>query len=993
MIHRIASRRRAVASIVAALGVTAATVLPAAPALAATRAYEFIGYWIDPPESAVSGLDVVGTEWKFDINDDTPAPTNNPVSNNIVTITLENGLFTALPTTCLTESPDAWGNDVDKLSSVSDDGRTLECNLGTRNEGTAERLFAGVLADGPAGSQVAATGTFRDHTVELPPIPILNTFAMDAKFDGGGPQSYTGGPDPDSTTHNQYMNFPFSINHAKHTSAGPDAVTYELTIRHLGQAINPEVELREPACVPNERMQSGFPYSAPGFAEEQTTRFPDCQITKTGPATFQLTLSNLDYTAGPPLDSNEQPLPVDMNAIAAGVIQLEVPFRSPGGRVILEASAPTYVSVEGQESQDNPDNNSNRVPVTRGGWTGGWVVASQHPDAYPGSPWTDTSRAPAGATVMSVGGTRIPYLWNQRNDNWVCKIIDTDHASFAAARVVLDFDAQPSLYYDESYDGELWYYTGEFVNLDGVPVDPNEFACGDITDPNDPAAGNPEGWSTTPPADLSQVKAVKLHIPKSLAEQSTASDGRAYLVIDQTIHPDTPVGTDIWTWTHTLEEGRSDWSWERPNAVRTYDRSLDPAHVKPFGSVTEGLQYPFAGPGRDVLRVVGSSPLVDKEVELKEYGPGQEVTYTVTFGLESNLANPSPDQVIITDTLPQGMTYIPGSAPSEPTIGDSPEGQVLTWTFEGVVPNAEQDSFTFRAQLPRDATPGSVQVNDVTAESQTIVHEDSAQFLVPNSGFTTLLKDAEERVIDGTTASWSIVLSSRDPNISPTTDLIDILPFNGDERGTSFHGDLQLTEVIAPEDATVYYTTADPATLNEDPGHESNGGYSTPSDIWSTAFTPEATAFRVITGPIAYGESLETVVTVELIDARDNDRYVNTAVARADSTEMRMRTSDHVVLNPTDTPPPGDPDDPGTPVVPGTPGEPGTPGTPGEPGTPGVPGQPAEPGAPGRPTPDSPTEERGLARTGPNDLAPVVFTALLFLAAGAALTAGLRRRN
>lgn len=410
MSQQIPSRRRTVAGMLAALTVASATVFSAAPAVAATRAYEFIGYWIDPPESVVSGLDVVGTEWKFDINDDTPAPTNDPVTNNIVTITLENGLFTALPSTCLTESPDAWGNDVDKLSTVSDDGRTLECNLGTRNEGTAERLFAGVLADGPAGSHVSATGTFRDHTVELPPIPILNTFAMDATFSGGGPQSYTGGPDPDSSTYNQFLNFPFSISHAKHTPAGPESVTYKLDIRHTGQATNPEVELREPACVPNERIQSGFPYSGDGFAAEQTTRFPACQIIKTGPTTFELTLSGLDYSDGPALDSNDQPLPLDMNVIAAGVIQLEVPYRSPGGRILLEASAPTYVSVEGQESADNPDNNSNLVPVVRGGWTGGWVVANQHPDAYPGSPWTNTSLAPAGATVMSVGGVRIPYL-------------------------------------------------------------------------------------------------------------------------------------------------------------------------------------------------------------------------------------------------------------------------------------------------------------------------------------------------------------------------------------------------------------------------------------------------------------------------------------------------------------------------------------------------------------------------------------------------------
>lgn len=242
------SRRRhgRVKSISAALAAVAlaAVGLPfaAESAAAATTAYEFTGTWLEQPESVRSGIDVLGTEWKFDVNDDRPAPSNDPVANNVLTITLENAKFTELPTTCLADSPDGSGNEVSPLSSVSEDGRTLECNLGTRAEGTAERVFAGVLTDGPAGSYVGATGNFRGHTVELPKIPIENKFWMDAKFDGGGPQSFIGRLETSTDgVADQYINFPFSLSHARATPAGPDSVTYNLTIEHTGQSGNPEV--------------------------------------------------------------------------------------------------------------------------------------------------------------------------------------------------------------------------------------------------------------------------------------------------------------------------------------------------------------------------------------------------------------------------------------------------------------------------------------------------------------------------------------------------------------------------------------------------------------------------------------------------------------------------------------------------------------------------------------------------------------------------------
>ncbi|MFF7903989.1 hypothetical protein ACFZCV_35325 [Streptomyces sp. NPDC007920] len=90
------------------------------------------------------------------------------------------------------------------------------------------------------------------------------------------------------------------------------------------------------------------------------------------------------------------------------------------------------------------------------------------------------------------------------------------------------------------------------------------------------------------------------------------------------------------------------------------------------------------------------------------------------------------------------------------------------------------------------------------------------------------------------------------------TDTIDILPYQGDGRGTSYSGSCALKSVSALSGAKVYYTTADPKSLSDDPEHKSNGAAGTVSGNsagWSQAFTPGATAVRVIGPALARGRS------------------------------------------------------------------------------------------------------------------------------------------
>ena len=88
------------------------------------------GRWAEGTPTVVASGDVVTAEWRVNVNDDQAAPSNDPVADVTFEVTIDHGLFGALPDACLTTG-------VTPASSISPDRKTLVCNLGTRDQGTA----------------------------------------------------------------------------------------------------------------------------------------------------------------------------------------------------------------------------------------------------------------------------------------------------------------------------------------------------------------------------------------------------------------------------------------------------------------------------------------------------------------------------------------------------------------------------------------------------------------------------------------------------------------------------------------------------------------------------------------------------------------------------------------------------------------------------------------------------------------------------------------
>ncbi|WP_129789515.1 DUF7507 domain-containing protein [Promicromonospora panici] len=872
--------KRVVAGALAvATATTGLIVSVAAPAAAAT-VYEIEGEWAANTPTTVGRGDVVNAVWRVNVNDDQPAPSNDPVDNVTFTVTLDRGLFSEIPDLCLEA-------DVDPVSAISEDGKTLTCNLGTVDQGTAVVVQTPVVVDGETGEQLTAVGETNGLQAPLDPIDIVNDFAMDMQF-GGNTVYQRWGDEYQGVD----LDLQWALRLGKGSDPGPDSVTYRLRLTDSnGARVTVGTGNRgDVGCSAfNANRASGVPWSdVPSQPADQQTDFVDsCTLTPVAgqPGVFDLRLTGIDYEVddAPKYDSTlgADPLPTDWSYIASGSIWLHIDT-DQSGSITLQSNAPTHTSTTGLRSTDLTANNTtNKSYTLPGRWAAPWY---REYTGAGGTNWDDTYRVSAGTTVMQYVNNRAGLLdVPPTAQHGQCLVFDTAYVTYTPPPADTWI---PMIRGFDPVEG------GGAAELDNPP--PIQYYVGNVADPNSFNCGsNPAGWTTTPPADLSTVKAVRIMYPDSLleAEGYNAIQLAAYTTIKDNV----PAGQDVWMFGSVYNPASGVWEgpgepWNSSDVIRT-----------------PGARYPFTNGRRDILRIISASPAIEKSADRSVVRPGDPATFTLTYSANGAGAIPDTmDNYVIVDTLPVGMTYVAGSANPAPTVTTNASGQqVLRWTINDVPTNAEQ-TLTYQAVAGDSVQPGQVLTNTVRSSvgGQTS-RPATAQVTVTTNGWTLIGKSTDQWFIanpDGSgdgEGSWTVTLKSEDPLPQAFTDTIDILPYNGDGRGTDYAGTYQVTSVEAPAGATVYYTTADPATLSDDPAHDMNGAAGNPAGNtagWTTTMPANPTAIRVIGGELAPGETLAFKVNIATDGADPGDVWVNRAQAIAEHTRLVMRTSEPLTM-------------------------------------------------------------------------------------------------
>lgn len=852
-------QRGLAAGVVTVISALTLALLPAGAANAAP-VYELTADWEAGTPASVTSGDLVTGIWRLNVNDDATAPSNAPVDNVTFTATVANGRFDTIPTLCLSTG-------VTPVSSISADGTTLTCNLGTLDQGTAVVIQTPIVAEGPTGSQVTAGGAIAGQTADLSPIDIVNAFGMDMRW-GVGTPTYSFGDG------GFLIDYEWTLSRKLGSDPGPQTVVYNFNIASpQGGAISVDPQ----GCTPFQgpAAADGHPWSGGSHpANQMTSPAGTCTITQTGPATFQLTISGINYApANPPtLDSAGNRLPVDQIALASGSIWLRVNTASAGS-ALLTSDAPTYLSTTGQTVQDDPSNNTeSKAWTTPGIYSSGW---GRGYTGSGGTQWDDTYRVAAGTTVGQYMDTAMQLHTDRPDDRIVgmCTALDTRYVTFAGWHW-----GQPA---GAGIGTTTEFYVGNDPTLDPASpsYDPNAFNC-----------GTGGGWTTTQPADPTTVKAMRVTGTQGQFEQFS-NYSNLTPVVTQTIKPGTPAGTDVWSFfSGVLDAPLNNW-WNGTGCI----------------TPTPGWRYPCTTGFRDVLRVVTAAPAIAKSVDRSVVSPGAPASYTLTYSANGTGAIPATvDGYQIVDTLPSGVTYVAGSATPEPAVTINGSGQqVLTWTLNGVGTNADH-ALTYQAVADSTVTPGQTLTNSATAALGGITTGPAtAQVTVATNGFTSIGKTADEAFIPNLTGngsgagSWTVTLRSFDPLPQAFTDTIDILPYNGDGRGTSYSGSYALTGVTAVGGSTVYYTTADPATLSDDPAAAGNGtaGNVAGNTVgWTTTQPANPTAVRVIGPALAPGATQAFTVAIQTTGVTGGDVLVNRAQGRAEHTELVMRTSASITV-------------------------------------------------------------------------------------------------
>ncbi|TDD65925.1 DUF11 domain-containing protein [Jiangella aurantiaca] len=852
----------------------------AAPASAATPEYEIDGRWVDQPASVERGEPVVA-EWRFNVNDADEPPSNEPVDNVTATFTVEKAFFDEIPDLCKT-------TDVEPPSSISEDGMTLTCNFGTVNMGTAIVVQTPVVANGITGEEIVLDGTSPGgETVELPPIEIVNPFVMDLQWTGISDYELWDDPyDP----HYVDVDLQWSLRLGEGSDPGPDTVTYRLNVgttdgspvevgfhpSNAGQEDNWGLQ----GCTEFDFAQAdGHPWShAPGHP--QSTQFVEsCTLTEVSPGVFDLTLAGINYDLlnAPERDSTGNPLPPNWNYVASGSVWFRVRTDSAGSINLSMRNQPTYTAPTGQTYTETlPNNASNKIYTLPGGFRAGYWRPYTNSG---GTPNDNTYRVPADTTVMQW----VNSVWDgdQVEPNapyGSCLVFDTQYAKAVAPPADAPF---------AQIRGLIRQGNPGWPDQSGQPLDnppPIEYHTGGVGDPDQFNCFTGGGWSTTPPADIGTVTAVRIRYPHDLPRQEGV-DGIQLNWYTQ-INDDAPVGEDIWMFGSSLRNGV------------VYGIG-EPWATQQVWAPTPGFDYPHTNGRRDVVRVVLADPYIEKEAAEATLTPGVAADFTLTYSATgAGLVPPTVDDYQIVDTLPLGMTYVENSADPAPVVSLDDQGrQVLTWTLDGVATN-EEHTLTYQAIVEDGIPPGTPLTNtaqsSLAGEESTPVEE---TVTTTTNGHTMILKTADPEYVpyvneEGVgTGSWTVAITSEDPTPQAFTDTIDILPYIGDQRGTDYHGTYTLSDVVVPDGATVYYTAADPATLSDDPAADANGAPGAPSELWSTTRPENPTAIRVIGGELRSGGTFAFQVLIETEGAQPQDVYVNRAQARAEHTELVMRTS------------------------------------------------------------------------------------------------------
>ena len=289
---------------------------------------------------------------------------------------------------------------------------------------------------------------------------------------------------------------------------------------------------------------------------------------------------------------------------------------------------------------------------------------------------------------------------------------------------------------------------------------------------------------------------------------------------------------------------------------------------------------------------------------------GGSYTYTLTPTV-TNLA-PTFDNVggvVLIDTLPPCVAYIPGSASAAvqlvagssgddgiPCTGDAGEsGTTLRLLLGSVTPNAAIPAVTFQVRALRTTPDSTSSPNTAVITSDAAVPVDLGKRTVASSivirnqtQFAVSESTSTPQVQVGDDVNYTIAYRNVTGLVIPSVRMISEFPYTGDSNGSSFHGTLTYSAITRqPTNVTIECTSDPHGTIDSNPDSSENH--------WSSTCDSTTTALRITVVNVANSSVDAVAVTLASAGGAAGDQYVS-------ATKGRFTTSGTTVAFPDSEP-------------------------------------------------------------------------------------------
>ena len=331
------------------------------------------------------------------------------------------------------------------------------------------------------------------------------------------------------------------------------------------------------------------------------------------------------------------------------------------------------------------------------------------------------------------------------------------------------------------------------------------------------------------------------------------------------------------------------------------------------GSYTTGNSLLILG----AFQKIQQTPISINGEEKKNFDLGKNEN-VVRYKIEPTLYQEDDNKTEVTgvtvkieDTLPEGLTYIPNSCNyGEPEISEN--GRVLTWYIYNCSSDKLIDPLYFDASIAEN-TPDTTQYvntavmssdNDKIGNTAIKLRSSTSTIQIINLSSHRLYKITDTSVIEkNNQIHYTISYKNNTDLYVPDFQLLDILPYNGDGRGTEYIGNYIVDrvvvtqkdangEIISNDNLEILYTDNEDVRKNVSVSDNDLGnGW---NKIISENLKKNVTAIAVKGNVVPQG-SVDVDIYIQVNNNEGLSKYSNSATARVDKDTAEMTTSNVIV--------------------------------------------------------------------------------------------------